>query len=146
MTPFIGVRISWLILARKSDFTCAAASAISFACNSSDVRSLTSDSSLLLKSMTWVFDFSNSRTIDVNDRSNVVISFFLLVPKTTLKSDSVLNLSFEIASVRIPNGRRRMRLLTHKKINQSAIPLMSAFIMRKVNPNCTLLSTTLESE
>ena len=35
ITPFIGVRISWLMLARKSDLARLAASASSLACSSS---------------------------------------------------------------------------------------------------------------
>ena len=35
ITPFIGVRISWLMLARKSDFTLEASSAASRDCSKS---------------------------------------------------------------------------------------------------------------
>ena len=40
ITPFIGVRISWLIRARKSDFARVAASATSRSARSSDSRRL----------------------------------------------------------------------------------------------------------
>ena len=48
ITPFIGVRISWLMLARNSLFARLAASAASFACASSAVRSCTRASSFAL--------------------------------------------------------------------------------------------------
>ena len=47
--PFIGVRISWLILARNSDFARVAASAVSFAtCSSSKAACLASNSAVWL--------------------------------------------------------------------------------------------------
>ena len=61
MTPFIGVRISWLMLARKSLLAFVAASAASFACNNSvsaRLRSLTS----WMTAMKCVTVFRLSRT------------------------------------------------------------------------------------
>lgn len=51
MMPFMGVRISWLIVARKADFAAFAASACLFASSSSRVRFSTLCSSCSLSSM-----------------------------------------------------------------------------------------------
>jgi hypothetical protein len=47
MTPFIGVRISWLMVARKSDFARVAISAASRASCSSLLNAMCSSASLL---------------------------------------------------------------------------------------------------
>ena len=56
ITPFIGVRISWLMVATKADLARLASSAPSRACSSSAVRSATFASrfSLSERSASWV--------------------------------------------------------------------------------------------
>ncbi len=72
-TPFIGVRISWLIFARNCDLARFAASAASFACRNSMVRSRTACSSESVK------DWSRcacvvSRVVVVSTRSTTCSS------------------------------------------------------------------------